>query len=75
MGDEQLTSMVQESDGSKGEADGEWRSPWDNRLLRENCLFPEGTESINAGDREKLTFIVQESDGGGRETEGEQISP
>jgi hypothetical protein len=32
VGGEQLTYMVQESDGSEGEAGGEWRSPWDSRL-------------------------------------------
>lgn len=49
MGAEQITSMIQESDGSRGEADEEWKSPWDSRLLRENWLVPERTESRNDG--------------------------
>jgi hypothetical protein len=33
--------MVQESDGGEEEAAGEWRSPWDNRLLWVVWLIPE----------------------------------
>lgn len=40
-GEGKLTCMVQESDGGRGEAAGEWSSPWDSRQLRAAWLSPE----------------------------------
>jgi hypothetical protein len=31
--------MFQVSDGGRGEAAGEWRSPWDNRLFRGKGIY------------------------------------
>lgn len=47
VGEGKLKCMVQESDGGGGEAEGEWRYPWDGSLLRAAWFGTEDSESRN----------------------------
>jgi hypothetical protein len=59
--------MVQESGGGGGKAAGEWRNPWDSRLLRTAWLGPESSKCVLNWNLPLLLLYLEGS--GGRESD------